>query len=133
MCLVDITRWRNETGLRQDVLLKALGKKKKQLAILDATAGFGHDALRMAAAGHHVTALERDPVNLFFVHYLSNLLMSLNQCLVRGVCAPDSDLRPTLKDLGTLDRPRGGSHSFTFLTRIHSLRSYTDMAPGNCS
>ena len=51
-----------EAGLQQDVLLKAIGKKRKGLVILDATAGFGHDALRMAAGGHRVTALERDPV-----------------------------------------------------------------------
>lgn len=49
-------------AIQQDVLIRAIGKKNKGLEIIDATAGFGHDALRMAAAGHHVMALERDPV-----------------------------------------------------------------------
>jgi hypothetical protein len=58
---------RGGAALQQDVLIKAIGKSgsaksDKQLKILDATAGFAHDALRMAAAGHVVTALERDPV-----------------------------------------------------------------------
>ena len=50
--------------MQQDVLVKAIGKKNKGLEIVDATAGFGHDALRMAAAGHRVVAFERDPVRL---------------------------------------------------------------------
>jgi hypothetical protein len=50
--------------MANDVLIKAVGRKKKRLKILDATAGFAHDALRMAAAGHDVTAVERDPVLL---------------------------------------------------------------------
>ena len=70
MCLVSSCACgdgRGGAALQQDVLIKAIGKSgsaksDKQLKILDATAGFAHDALRMAAAGHVVTALERDPV-----------------------------------------------------------------------
>ena len=49
-------------NLAKDPLIKALGRGRAGLSVVDATAGFGHDGLRMAAAGHRVTALERDPV-----------------------------------------------------------------------
>lgn len=37
-------------------------------SIIDATAGFGHDAFMLACMGHHVTAIECDPVIHFLLH-----------------------------------------------------------------
>ena len=58
--------------LSGDVLVRACagkkkpGEKKVSLTIVDCTAGYVHDSLRLAAAGHRVTALERDPVVFSF-------------------------------------------------------------------
>ena len=38
-------------SLAKDPLLKAVGRGRTGLRVVDATAGFGHDSLRMAAAG----------------------------------------------------------------------------------
>jgi 16S rRNA (guanine1516-N2)-methyltransferase len=46
--------------LRRQPLARALGKTS--WTVIDATAGLGQDALRMAAWGHEVLALERSPV-----------------------------------------------------------------------
>lgn len=57
--------------LSGDVLVRAcVGKNKGAkgpLSIVDCTAGYLHDSLRLAASGHDVTALERDPVVFSFV------------------------------------------------------------------
>ncbi|MDG1899738.1 MAG: class I SAM-dependent methyltransferase [Phycisphaerales bacterium] len=37
-------------------------REGRRLSIIDATAGFGHDAFLLACMGHHVVAIERDPV-----------------------------------------------------------------------
>ena len=50
---------RAATGLRQSPLLRAFGKQIER--IFDLTAGLGADAYRLASAGHHVLACERDP------------------------------------------------------------------------
>lgn len=47
---------------RDDPLLRAVGLHKGPLSVLDATAGWGHDAFRMAVCGARVTAVERSPV-----------------------------------------------------------------------
>lgn len=57
--------------LSGDVLVRACAGKKKpggrtSLAVVDCTAGYLHDSLRLAAAGHRVTAIERDPVVFSF-------------------------------------------------------------------
>ncbi|MEI7973218.1 MAG: class I SAM-dependent methyltransferase [Bdellovibrio sp.] len=46
---------------RRDPLLRALGRPKNPLRILDATAGFIEDAFEMSRLGHSVTCLERLP------------------------------------------------------------------------
>jgi 16S rRNA (guanine1516-N2)-methyltransferase len=47
------------SGSRRNPLVRAFGRKLE--AIFDLTAGFGADAYRLAEAGHHVLACERDP------------------------------------------------------------------------
>lgn len=42
--------------------LKSLSKEKKQLSILDLTAGLGRDLFKFVLAGHKVECYERDPV-----------------------------------------------------------------------
>jgi 16S rRNA (guanine1516-N2)-methyltransferase len=54
--------WRKQTGAnKHDPLVKALGKGKGVVTVVDATAGLGRDACALAAAGFVVTALERSP------------------------------------------------------------------------
>ena len=45
---------------RSEHIVKALGKKRSGLRILDATAGLGRDALILAAAGNNVLGLEQN-------------------------------------------------------------------------
>lgn len=55
-------QYRQQEGrIRSELLAKAVGKEA-HVRIVDATAGFGRDAFLLAAAGHHVTALERMPI-----------------------------------------------------------------------
>ena len=44
---------------RRDAFARAVGKSS--VHVVDATAGFGHDAVLLAAYGHQVTAIERHP------------------------------------------------------------------------
>lgn len=53
----EIKRYRATS--RRDPLIRAIGKA---LAVVDATAGLGADALRLACLGFHITAIERAPV-----------------------------------------------------------------------
>ncbi len=57
--VVDFRLRPNEQSRRQP-LARALGKAA--YSVIDATAGLGQDAVRMAAWGHEVLALERSPV-----------------------------------------------------------------------
>lgn len=55
----------NSAGLLGEYVIRAvLGRKKiaQSLTVLDATAGFGHDALLLAAAGCQVTLVEQMPL-----------------------------------------------------------------------
>lgn len=55
----------SHTGLQGEYVVRAvLGRKKttQPLRVLDATAGFGHDAFLLAAAGCHVTLVEQMPL-----------------------------------------------------------------------
>ncbi len=46
-----------------EMLIKALqGRQRQPLTILDVTAGLAADAMLIAAAGHHIMALERSPI-----------------------------------------------------------------------
>ena len=52
---------------RQQPLARAIGGRSDRrlgtsLSIIDATAGFGHDAFLFACMGHHVIAIEREPL-----------------------------------------------------------------------
>lgn len=49
-------------SLRGELLTKAVGYKGERIAIVDATAGFGRDAMLLALLGCEVTAIERDPI-----------------------------------------------------------------------
>jgi 16S rRNA (guanine1516-N2)-methyltransferase len=51
-------RRRNPAGL----LYRAIAPRGGRLSVIDATAGLGRDAFRLARHGHQVTALERNPV-----------------------------------------------------------------------
>lgn len=54
---------RLRTSRSNDPLLRAIGLKQNQkLSVIDATAGFGVDALLMAYAGAEVVMLEREPI-----------------------------------------------------------------------
>ena len=53
---------RQTSSLRNDLLTKAVGYKGDRIRIVDATAGFGRDAMLLALLGCEVTAIERDPV-----------------------------------------------------------------------
>ena len=58
-----LTWRRNHGGGTGQAVAKAVGlKQKKNLSILDATAGTGTDAFVLAALGCHVTLLERHPI-----------------------------------------------------------------------
>ncbi|MDP2340256.1 MAG: class I SAM-dependent methyltransferase [Deltaproteobacteria bacterium] len=46
----------------EDDLLRALGRGKGVLTVVDATAGIGRDAAALALAGFEVTAIERSPL-----------------------------------------------------------------------
>lgn len=60
--LSNQTMHRLRTSTLRDPLLRALGfKKNLNLNIIDATAGFGSDALLMAYHGARVVMLEREP------------------------------------------------------------------------
>lgn len=47
---------------RNHIFRRALGVKDQSITLIDATAGFGQDAVLAASLGCKVTALERDPV-----------------------------------------------------------------------
>ena len=50
-------------SLGQELLVRACGiKKYASLTLVDATAGFGRDAFILAAAGAHVTLVEKNPI-----------------------------------------------------------------------
>ena len=55
-------RRRRAGSLRGELLAKAIGYKGERLSVVDATAGFGRDAMLLALLGCEVTAIERDPV-----------------------------------------------------------------------
>jgi len=55
-------RRRRAGSLRSELLAKAIGYRGTPLKVLDATAGFGRDAMLLALLGCHVTAVERDRV-----------------------------------------------------------------------
>ncbi len=58
-----LTWRRNHGGGTGQAVAKAVGlKQKKNLSVLDATAGTGTDAFVLAALGCHVTLIERHPV-----------------------------------------------------------------------
>ncbi len=55
-------RRRRSGSLRSELLAKAVGYRGESLRIVDATAGFGRDAMLLALLGCHVAAIERDRV-----------------------------------------------------------------------
>jgi 16S rRNA (guanine1516-N2)-methyltransferase len=55
-------RRRRAGSLRGELLAKAIGYKGERLTVVDATAGFGRDAILLALLGCSVTAVERNPV-----------------------------------------------------------------------
>ncbi len=57
-------RYRLRQGLRQEMLVRALGRKKghRERHVVDATAGLGRDAIVLAGAGCRVSAIEASPV-----------------------------------------------------------------------
>lgn len=71
---------RNHGGGTGQAVAKAVGlKQKKQLTILDATAGTGTDAFVLASLGCQVTMLERHPI----------VAALLEDALLRGANEPD--------------------------------------------
>ncbi len=60
---------RRIAGGRQQLLAKAIGlHKKRDLSVLDATAGLGRDACTLAALGASVTLVERQPLLSQLLH-----------------------------------------------------------------
>ena len=55
-------RRRRSGSLRGELLAKAIGFRGEPLSVVDATAGFGRDAMLLALLGCRVTAVERDRV-----------------------------------------------------------------------
>ena len=55
-------RRRRAGSLRSELLAKAVGYRGDPLSVVDATAGFGRDAMLLALLGCRVTAVERDRV-----------------------------------------------------------------------
>ena len=55
-------RRRRSGSLRGELLAKAIGYRGETLSVVDATAGFGRDAMLLALLGCRVTAVERDRV-----------------------------------------------------------------------
>lgn len=52
-----------QSNLEKEMLVKAFKiKGKKNLRIIDATAGFGEDSIILAAAGHEMTMFEYNPI-----------------------------------------------------------------------
>lgn len=58
---LDLRDYLKKKRNRKDPLLRALGRSKDSLRILDATTGFMEDAFEMSRLGHSVTCLERWP------------------------------------------------------------------------
>lgn len=46
----------------KELLVKAIGKKKENFTVIDATAGLGRDSFVLASMGYTVTLLERNPI-----------------------------------------------------------------------
>lgn len=58
-------------NLEKEILIRAIrikGKSPNKINVLDATAGLGRDSLLLAAAGFHVTMIERDPLIAALLH-----------------------------------------------------------------
>jgi len=49
-------------NIRQELINKAIGKKNKNLNIIDATAGLGQDAFLLAKTGHNLSLIERSNI-----------------------------------------------------------------------
>ena len=80
----------NSSALQGEYVVRAvLGRKKttQPLTVLDATAGFGHDAFLLAAAGCQVTLVEQMPL-------LAYLLVVRSVLIVAGILGSrDADAR----------------------------------------
>ncbi|MDR3492516.1 MAG: class I SAM-dependent methyltransferase [Gammaproteobacteria bacterium] len=78
-----MTYRRQHASLRNEILARALGlKKKSPVKIVDATAGLGRDSFILAALGFEIEMLERSPI----VHVL--LEDGLNRAKLDPVAAP---------------------------------------------
>lgn len=59
-----ISDWQKLKIGKDDLLAKAVGLRRGLKHVVDATAGWGQDSLRLLKLGCHVTAIERSPVLL---------------------------------------------------------------------
>ncbi len=63
---IDVRKGSGNLSKQQPISRAIWGRQDRRegrrLSILDATAGFGHDAFLLACMGHQVVAVERDPV-----------------------------------------------------------------------
>ncbi len=101
-----LTWRRNHGGGTGQAVAKAVGlKQKKNLSVLDATAGTGTDAFVLAALGCHVTLLERHPI----------VAALLEDALLRASLEPEV-------------------HAITERMKLHqgSSISFMDNLPENC-
>lgn len=57
-----ISGWQNLKIGKEDLLAKAVGLRRGMRNVVDATAGWGQDTLRLLKLGCHVTAIERSPI-----------------------------------------------------------------------
>lgn len=103
---------RRSATLRREAVVRAVGYRGDPLDVVDMTAGLGRDAVVLAAAGCHVTAVERHPV----VHALLadglararrdaelDAIITERLTLVRGDAVAYLRERPTPPDVVYLD------------------------------
>ena len=73
----------NKQKLHNHPLIMAIGKKNKNLTIVDTTCGLGKDTVLLGYAGHNITAIEANPIiyTLFheaILHYTGDIILNIN-------------------------------------------------------
>lgn len=69
-------KFKRDRGLKNQILMRALGIKKGVESVVDATAGFCNDSLMMLAAGFDVVSVERSDVVYSLLEYAYSQFVS---------------------------------------------------------
>lgn len=85
--LIDqLDRLKSFPAAKQGAFNQALGRKSK--VVLDATGGWGHDALLMAMQGYKVTIVERNPIMALILRCALEKIYMANRFANSGLCVP---------------------------------------------